>query len=179
MALDVSKKVIENNRNELTDDFRFPKDGDPRKISSRSEAILHYKIDSNCWIYRNETERDFGRDCILELVENDCFMNNKIEGQIKGAKKPNFISNHKYISQSVETKTISYALGCPYSFVLFVVDITSEKVYFQCIQEYFETRESEIDKLKKQKYINIRVPVTNCINNNDENLKALAIKRYF
>ena len=46
-----------------------PKDSEKRRICSKGEAILHYRINSDCWKYKQETGGDVGRDCILELSE--------------------------------------------------------------------------------------------------------------
>lgn len=50
---------------------RFPIDTEQRKTGSRACAIVHYRINSDHWVYREETEIDIGRDCILELSEDE------------------------------------------------------------------------------------------------------------
>jgi len=157
----------------------IPKDCSQRKICSRANAILHYKIDSEHWEYRLETGNDVGRDCTIELTEDNEWRNNKIEGQVKGQTNPNLILKGEYISFPMDLKTINYALNSRYAFVLFVVDITNEIVYYQAIQEYFISCPSRYEKKNEdQKTINIRIQVSNMISESDSELQNLARRTY-
>ena len=88
-----------------------PKDDVNRKTGSRARAIVHYQIDSNYWDYREETGNDYGRDCTIELSENDEWCNHKVEGQIKGTGLIQIIENGKFVSFPMPVITIEYALG--------------------------------------------------------------------
>lgn len=157
----------------------YPKDCEQRKLSSKSCKIFHYILNTDHWEYKQETGNDVGRDCILELSENDQWKNHKIEGQIKGKRTPLEILGGEYISFPLETKTINYALQSPIAFVLFVVDTTSEIVYYQPIQEYFINHPDLLDKLSsKQKTINIRIPSNNTLPQRDKELQELAVVIY-
>ena len=107
-----------------------PKDTYQRKIGTAGRKILYYKLDTDHWDFKEETGNDVGRDSIIELSENDEWKNHKVECQIKGQKSPTLICGGTYVSYPMEIKTILYALGSPVAFVLFVVDITNEIVYF-------------------------------------------------
>ena len=154
-----------------------PKDNETRKISSKGKAILHYRINLDCWEYKQETGGDVGRDCILELSENDVWCNHKVEGQIKGTSSPK-ITFHNQISFSMEVKTIAYALGTSTAFILFVVDTKTEMVYYQCIQKYFIENKDLFQKLETQKYITIHIPVTQNLQQSDELLQNWAKTTY-
>ncbi len=112
-------------------------DSEKRRIGSKARAIVHYKLNAEHWDYCEETSNDYGRDCIIELSEDDCWNNHKIEGQIKETHTPKRLKNEKYFSFPLEIKTINYALGTPSAFVLFYVDIGNEAVYYLLIQDYF------------------------------------------
>lgn len=157
----------------------YPKDSPQRKTGTRACQILFYKLDADHWEYKQETGNDVGRDCILELSENDLWKNHKVEGQIKGKKHPQEIFDGTYVSFPVEIKTLNYALQAPNAFVLFVVDTTQEVVYFQAIQEYFINHPEEIFKLSSdQKTVNIRIPKDSTLPQKDDELQQLANKTY-
>lgn len=157
----------------------YPKDTEQQKISRHSIKILLYTLDSDHWDYKLETGSDVGRDCILELSENDQWKNHKIEGQVKGTQKPVEILNGKYISFPMDVKTINYALQSPIAFVLFVVDTTNEIVYYQPIQQYAIENPGLLHKLSSgQQTVNIRIPKTQVVSENDDDLQRLATTLY-
>lgn len=150
-----------------------PKDDEKRRRGSRGRAIVHFQINSDCWDYHEETGNDYGRDCVIELSENDEWNNHKIEGQIKGTGSINFVDNNLYVSYPMPVHTIEYALGASTAFVLFVADIHTNNVYYQCVQDYFINNKNLFDKLN-QGTINIRIPVSQNLLISDTLLKELA-----
>lgn len=98
-----------------------PIDCEPRKTGSKARAIVHYKLNAEHWDYREETGNNYERDCVIELSENDCWNNHKIEGQIKGMRSPEMLKKEKCFSFTLEVKNINYALNAPGAFVLFLL----------------------------------------------------------
>lgn len=119
------------------------------------------------------TGDDHGMDCSIELIENEEFVNKKIEGQIKGTKSPNKLTNEDCFSFSMETKTINYGLSSTTAFVLFYVDVIKEIVYYLPIQDYFIANPPLFDKLE-QKTINLHIPCDNILNEDDFDLQQIA-----
>lgn len=157
----------------------FPKDTDTRRISSRARQLVHSKIDTQHWEYKEETGVDVGRDCTIELSENGEWCNHKIECQIKGTTVPKYINDNKCISFPFPIKTLNYALSSPISFVLFVVDINKEIVYYQCIQDYYTNNKEKMARIKDdQETYNINISVNNVLGENDINLQNLARKSH-
>ena len=150
-----------------------PKDDEKRKTGSRGRAIVHFQIDSEHWDYREETGNDYGRDCIIELSENDEWHNHKVEGQIKGTGSIKKIDDGAYISFPMPVRTIEYALGTPTAFVLFVADTKTNDVYYQCVQDYFIENKKLFERLE-QGTINIRIPVSQNLVLGDDTLQELA-----
>lgn len=166
---------------------QFPKDSESRRIDARARAILHYQIDSNCWVYREQTGQDVGCDCRLELAENNNFANLIIEGQIKGTGSLGryLLKDGSVISFPLEIKTINYALSSSNPFVLFLVDVSLESVYYLAIQENFITNENLFDRLEQiaienpwQKTLNLKISVKDRLEIASETLKELAHKTY-
>ena len=115
----------------------------------------------------------YGRDCIIELSENDEWHNHKVEGQIKGTGSIKKIDDGAYISFPMPVRTIEYALGTATAFVLFVADTKTNDAYFQCVQDYFIENKKLFEKLE-QSTINIRIPVSQNLTSGDAALQELA-----
>ena len=88
-----------------------PKDCNQRIIGSKARGIVHYKFPKEHWEYHECTGTDHGTDCIIELIENEEFINKKIEGQIKGCNCPQKMKRENAFSFPMEVKTIKYGLG--------------------------------------------------------------------
>jgi len=146
-----------------------------RRIGSRAVAIVHYTIDCNHWEFRQETGNDVGRDCTVELSENNKWLNHKIEGQIKGTKTVTHLTKKRVLSFPMATKTINYALSSSTPFVLFYVDIVNEIVYFLPIQDYFISHKELFKKLEgNQETLTLHIPISNILAQCDAALVAIA-----
>lgn len=159
----------------------FPINSSSRRTDARACAIVHYQFDAEHWQYREGTGADFGCDCELELSENDCWCGNKIECQIKGTRniQDKILKTEHVISFALETKTINYGLGKANAFILLVVDVEGEAIYYQCLQEYFLEHEVLLDKLSEnQKTLNIRIPMRNILTADDGEMQRYAKARY-
>ena len=98
----------------------LPKDCAARVISAEARKLVHLSVSFRALGYHEETGRDVGRDCSIELVESDEFVNKKIEGQIKGTRSPNRLKGKDVFSFAMEKKTINYGLSSPIAFVCFM-----------------------------------------------------------
>lgn len=154
----------------------YPKDNIQRKIGTRARAILFYKINSEHWDFKEESGNDVGRDCIIEFSDNDEWKNDKIECQIKGTEHIDRYCRREYISFPIDVKTINYAKNSNISFVIFLIDVVDEIVYYLCVQDYLKMNSID-DKLNGgQKTINIIFPITSTLFADDIKLIELAKK---
>lgn len=173
----------------------LPFDSTSRRIDSRACAILHYLIDSNHWIYRDLTGQDVGCDCVLELSENDRFCNRKVEGQIKGTENISryALKTTQAYSFPLEIKTINYALGSSRPFLLFLVDVTYERIFYVEIQNLFICNKELFDRLEEaeekqrqdskeerttKRKLNLHIPFENALTENDADLQMIAHRTY-
>lgn len=157
----------------------YPVDDDNRASGSRAKGIVHYKFNAEHWEYRDYTGADVGIDCCLELTENDEWTGNIIECQVKGRSNPKFNSTREFISLELKRSTLNYALSRASSYVVLLVDLSDETIYYLPIQEYFIANQSLFSKLtSNQESITIRIPVDNVVSNADENLQEIAKSRY-
>lgn len=158
--------------------LKLPKDCPSRVIGAKARAIVHYAIPAENWEFHEMTGSDHGIDCSIELVEDNEFMNKRIEGQIKGTRNIHFLKDGS-ISFAMDVKTINYGLESPTAFVLFLVDVDEEIVYYLPIQDYFVSDKSRFEQLaNNQKTINLRVPTDNIIGSNDFELQQIAKSVY-
>lgn len=162
----------------------FPLDSDSRRIDSRACAIVHYQIDSDHWIFRTMSGQDVGVDCGIELAVDGKWTGRNIEAQIKGTRKINkyLLADKTTLSFPFEVKTINYGLGKSNAFLLFLVDVESEHVFFCAIQDYFIQHPDLYRRLigvgEDQKTFNIRLSSNNTLEADDQELQAVALKTY-
>lgn len=157
----------------------YPIDDDNRAAGSRAKGIVHYKFNADHWEYRDYTGVDVGIDCCLELTENDEWTGNIIECQVKGRSKPKFNASKDFISLELKRSTLNYALSRASSYVVLLVDLSDEKIYYLPIQEYFIANPQLFSKLTSdQNDITIRIPVDNVVSEKDEDLQEIAKSRY-
>ncbi len=129
---------------------RFPKDCSERAVGTRARSLVIYKLDPESWEWHEQTGTDHGTDIVIELVENEQFTNKKIEGQIKGRTSLNFLKNGD-ITFDLDVKTINYALSSTSAFLLFLVDVENENVYYLPIQDYFIANPNKFDGAENNK----------------------------
>ncbi len=158
---------------------KFPKDCSARAVGAEARKLVHYRFSAERWEYREETGNDSGRDCIVELIENEQWGNKKIEGQIKGTRKPEKLAGREAYSFPLEVKTINYALGSPSPFVLFLVDVDQEIVYYLPLQDYFIAHPELFERLEENSHtVNVHIPLDNVVSDQDDDLRQIAKSVY-
>ena len=157
----------------------FPKDCKGRVIGSTAKGIFHYQLPKKHWEYHESIGADSGTDCVIELIENEEFHNQKIECQIKGTTKAEKLKNKPVFSFPLDVKTINYALSSSTGFVLFYVDINNEIIYYLPIQDYFISNKELYDKLNgKQEKLSVHIPADNILSEDDFDLQQIAKSIY-
>ena len=157
----------------------LPKDCSERVIGAEARKLVHFQFPSEHWEYHEETGRDSGRDCTIELVENEQFVNKKLEGQIKGTRNPKKLADGNSFSFSLDIKTINYGLSSSVAFVLFYVLVDEGKVYYLPIQDYFIANPSLFERLEKNgATLNVHIPLDNVVSDNDFDLQQIAKSVY-
>ena len=158
---------------------KLPKDCSARRIGAKARKLVHYKLSTEHWEYHEETGCDFGVDCIIELVENDMWINKKIQGQIKGSIKPKLLKTTNSYSVEIEIKTVRYGLSSSIPYVIFFVDVNKEEVYYLPLQDYFIANANLFDRLEKNsETISVRIPIDNVVNEEDFELRQIAKSVY-
>ena len=157
----------------------FSKTCQGREIGKKAIAIFHYQLPIEHWEYHESTGADSGTDCVIELIENYEFHNQKIECQIKGTTTAEQLKNKNVFSFPLDVKTINYALSSSTGFVLFYVDINNEIIYYLPIQDYFISNKELYDKLNgKQEKLSVHIPADNILSEDDFDLQQIAKSIY-
>ena len=158
---------------------RLPKDSSARVIGAEARKLVHYRFASERWEFHEITGQDCGLDCTVELVENEQFINKRIDGQIKGTQNPCHLKNEEAFSFSLHIKTINYGLSNANAFVLFFVTVDDGTVYYLPIQDYFIANPVLFDKLENNfQTINVHIPYDNIVCEKDFDLQQLAKSVY-
>lgn len=130
------------------------------------------------WEWHEITGTDHGIDILIELVEDEMFLNKKIEGQIKGRSSLKVLKNGE-ISFDLDVKTVNYALSSSNAFVLFLVNTTEETIYYLPIQDYFIANPKLFDKAENNDCtVNLHIAPDNILSENDIDLREIAKSVY-
>lgn len=159
----------------------LPVNTETQRTDLRARAIVHYKINPSHWLYREITGNDVGCDCEFELAEDGQWAGHKIECQVKGTRRLDkyILKGGDMLSYPLEIKTINYGLRKSNAFLLLVVDVCNETIYYQCIHEYFRLHADYIPILAgNQTTLNIRIPLSNALSDSDETLQEYAKNTY-
>lgn len=71
----------------------------------------------------------------FELVKEDTFKNDKLIVQIKGRTVLDYMENGN-ISFVFDVENINYAMSSPYSFLLLIYEVKSDKLFFMYSRLY-------------------------------------------
>ena len=157
----------------------LPKDKASGVISREARQLVHNSFSAERWDYHEETGADNGRDCIIELIEDERFGNKKIECQIKGTLSPKQLKKEGCFTFPLDVKTINYGLSSPIAFVLLYVTVDDKKVYYLPIQDYFIANPKLFDRLSENKTtLNVHIPCDNIVREDDYELQQIAKSVY-
>ena len=117
----------------------LPKRIDQHVKESDSWKILHNHIPPE-WIIREVTERDYGVDCYIELVNTDKeITGDLLSGQLKGTERIDWHVNDHGTKEAtfsgIKTETIHYWMNLPVPVFLFVADLTERTLYFAPVKQ--------------------------------------------
>lgn len=138
----------------------------PKRIDNDITETASFKIFSrnipNSWIIREVSERDYGIDCYVELVDGK----NQVTGelisiQLKGINNLVWTKNKTYNFSGAKISTVNYWKKFPTPVMLCVVDITNELVYFEPVKNAIK---KSFFKYKKQENFSFTINKKNELN---------------
>ncbi len=130
----------------------------PERIDKHITETSSYKIFSceipDSWIIREVTERDYGIDCYIEVVNN----RNQVTGelisiQLKGTKGGiNWTREDYYTFSGIKISTTNYWNNFPTPVFICLVDIDSREVYFCPVKSSIRKNIVEYDRQQTFSY---------------------------
>lgn len=108
----------------------------PKRIKQHSQELQSYNIFiekmPKSWIIRAVTERDYGIDLLIEIVQD-----NKITGRLFTCQLKSILKINKQLKCSgIKPSTFNYWYLLPTTTFVFFVDIENREVYFTNIKKY-------------------------------------------
>ncbi len=114
----------------------------PLRADNHIKETVGYKVlESNIpaeWMIRDVTERDYGIDCYIELVNADKRLTGEIAFvQMKTTDKIDWrIKDKGFRFYKVERSTTNYLSGFKIPTYLFLVDLSTKEMFFLSVKEY-------------------------------------------
>ncbi len=144
--------------------MRYPKRPDTHIKESDSWKILQNTVPAR-WIIREVSERDYGIDCYVELVNNDGKVTGELLSvQLKGTEKIEWSETENKVKKStfsgISIETIHYWMSLPVPVFLFVADLTDRNLYFAPVKNQVR---SQYQKYLKQDSMSFKLTDTHKI----------------
>ena len=132
--------------------MQYPQRIDKHITESSSFKIFSTSIPDN-WIIREVTERDYGIDCYVELVNQ----NNQVTGelvsiQLKGKQGINWTKKDYFTFSGIKISTSNYWNNFPTPVFICLVDIYTKEAFFCPVKTYIRQNILEYEKQKSLSY---------------------------
>lgn len=125
----------------------------PQHISETASFKLFSSKIPNSWIIRDVTERDYGIDCYLELVNEEDELSGELALiQLKSRKSITWTKKDIYVLSGIDIATSNYWSKFPVPVFIFLADLEAEKVYFKSVDYVIKRNFSEFIKETKFNY---------------------------
>jgi len=130
----------------------------PQHISETASFRLFSSKVPNNWIVRDASERDYGIDCYLELVnDNDELSGELALIQLKSRQSISWTKQDTFILHKVDITTSNYWYQFPVPVFIFLADLAEEKIYFKSVKHVIKKDFSEFKKETKFNYLFERI----------------------
>ncbi|WKL50439.1 DUF4365 domain-containing protein [Flavobacterium pectinovorum] len=129
--------------------MKLPKRSKQHISESNSYKLFQSKIPNN-WIIRETTERDYGIDCYLELVnENNDLTGELVLIQLKSRQSIEWTTSDTYKISDIKISTTNYWNKFAVPVFIFLADIQAQEIYFLSVKFWIRRKFLEYSKQKK------------------------------
>lgn len=109
---------------------------DAKHVTEASSYKIFSRNIPNHWIIREVSERDYGIDCYIELVNNQ----NQVTGelisvQLKGKQKIKWTKDDYFTFSGINISTTNYWMKFPTPVFICLVDLETEEVFYSSVKE--------------------------------------------
>lgn len=138
----------------------------PQRDNKHITETSSFKIFSNnipdLWIIREVTERDYGIDCYIELVNTKGQVTgNLISIQLKGVETIKWTKKDYYTFSGIKISTTNYWERFPIPVFICLVDIKTKETFFTPVKESIR---ANFKTYKKQKKFSYKIKKSNNLN---------------
>lgn len=117
-----------------------------------SFKLFQAKIPNN-WIIREPTERDYGIDCYLELVnEKNQLTGELVFIQLKSKQSINWTKSNTYKMSDINISTTNYWNQIPVPVFIFLADIDEQEIYMLSVKHWIKRKYTEYTKQESFTY---------------------------
>lgn len=129
----------------------------PQRIPNHIKETTSFKIFSNhipdSWVIRDVTERDYGVDCYVEMVnDKNQLTGNLASIQLKSTDSINWNQDSTHLFSKVKISTSNYWNGSPVPVFLFLIDNDKETAYFLGVKSHIRNHFLSFTKQKSFNY---------------------------
>ncbi|WP_299214329.1 DUF4365 domain-containing protein [uncultured Dokdonia sp.] len=129
----------------------------PERIPNHIKETTSYKIFANhipdSWIIRDVTERDYGVDCYVEMVnEKNQLIGDLACVQLKSMETIKWNLDGTYLFSKAKISTSNYWKGIPVPVFLFLTDNEKGSAYFLCVKNHIRNHYLKFAKQKSFTY---------------------------
>lgn len=115
--------------------MQLPTRNEKHVTETSSYKIFSRKIPDH-WIIREVSERDYGIDCYIELVNNQ----NQVTGelisvQLKGKQRIKWTKDNSFTFSGIKISTTNYWMKFPTPVFICLVDLETEEVFYSSVKE--------------------------------------------
>lgn len=109
---------------------------DAKHVTETSSYKIFSRNIPDHWIIRDVSERDYGIDCYIELVNNQ----NQVTGelisvQLKGKQKIKWTKDNYFTFSGINISTTNYWMKFPTPVFICLVDLETEEVFYSSVKE--------------------------------------------
>ncbi len=109
---------------------------DTKHVTETSSYKIFSRNIPDHWIIREISERDYGIDCYIELVNN----RNQVTGelismQLKGKQKIKWTKDDYFTFSGINISTTNYWMNFPTPVFICLVDLETEEVFYSSVKE--------------------------------------------
>lgn len=146
----------------------------PKRVDQHISETACFKLFSSkipdSWIIRDITERDYGIDCYLELVNDKSELSGELALiQLKSKQSIPWTKGYYYTLTGVDIATSNYWYKFAVPVFIFLADIDSQELYFLSVDYYIKRNFAEFIK---QETFNYKIKKT-------DNFDVFAFKFHF
>ena len=157
--------------------FSYPQDSEEFKKERASYQLLFYRLNAKVWAPNGSDKTDHGMDYGFEYIDDGQYKGYRLYSQIKSTEHLNKSEN--YVSFDLKVKTAAYAISSAQPFVLFVVDLVNDVVYYVCLQDFFiENPESLLAVETNKSTVRIKLPLKQIVTRETVGLQEVAKSQY-